>query len=218
MKKLLFNYILPAILYVLVHLWCMTIRSKNLNPEAEAFFQNLQGKYILTLWHSRIFYLFYYFRGRPDLTLLISPSQDGDLLASLARFTGYTVVRGSTYKQTFSGTRSLIKTLKNGGHVIIIADGSRGPRHKAQIGSIQLARISGAPVIPMTYDGERKYEFNSWDRFVLPLPFTRCAINFAPPITLPYDSEELRMQTLQQELEDALIRITDECGGPLKVA
>ena len=102
MKKLLFNYVIPYLLFGLVYLWCMTLRSKNMNEEEENHFKNLTGPYILTLWHGRIFYLFYYLRRHPDYFLLISPSEDGDLLASLARLMGYSVIRGSTYKKAVS--------------------------------------------------------------------------------------------------------------------
>jgi hypothetical protein len=158
MKKFLFNYVLPYFLYVLILIWCWTIRESRKTPEAEDYVRNLSGNYILTLWHGRIFYLFYYLRRRPDFHLLISPSQDGDLLAKLARLMGYSVVRGSTFKKAVSSARSLVKLLRRGERVIVIADGSRGPRLKAQAGSIQIAGITDSPIIPMTYGTTRKGE------------------------------------------------------------
>ena len=97
MKKFLFNYVIPYLLYVVVYLWCATLRRTNLNIEAEDKIKNLTGPYILTLWHGKIFYLFYYLRNRPDYFLLISPSSDGDLLAKLAGVMGYSVIRGSSF-------------------------------------------------------------------------------------------------------------------------
>jgi len=114
MKKLLFNHVLPYFLYVLIYVWCWTIRESRKNPEAEDYVNNLSGNYILTLWHGRIFYLFYYLRRRPDFHLLISPSQDGDLLAKLAHLMGYSVIRGSTFKKAVPSARSLIKVLRRG--------------------------------------------------------------------------------------------------------
>ncbi len=204
MKKFLFNYILPIILYILIYIWCFTIRVRNKNPEGETYFKNLPGKYILTLWHDRIFYLFYHLRRHPDYHLLISPSEDGDLLARLAVLMGYSVTRGSTYKKAVPAARALIKTLRREDRIIIIADGSRGPRCKAQPGSLQLASVTGAPIIPITFGAENKIVFNSWDRFILPLPFTRCNLNFGPPILVPPKVDEDTLQKKQQELEDAL--------------
>ena len=208
MKKLLFNYVVPYLLFGLVYLWCMTLRSKNMNEEEENHFKNLTGPYILTLWHGRIFYLFYYLRRHPDYFLLISPSEDGDLLARLARLMGYSVIRGSTYKKAVSAARSLIKVLRRNQRIIIIADGSRGPRCVAQPGSVQLAGITGTPIFPMTFGAKNKVVLNSWDQFVIPLPFTRCTLNFSSPISLPQKSSEQIIEEKRLELENALNRIS----------
>ena len=207
MKKLLFNYVIPYLLFAVVYLWCLTLRSKNLNEEEENHFKNLTGPYILTLWHGRIFYLFYHLRRHPEYFLLISPSTDGDLLARLARLMGYSVIRGSTYKKAVSAARSLIKVLRKNQKIIIIADGSRGPRCVAQPGSVQLAGITGAPIFPMTFGAQNKVVLNSWDRFVLPLPFTRCTLNFSSPISLPPKSSEQTIEEKRLELETALNQI-----------
>ena len=207
MKKLLCNYVIPYLLFGLVYLWCMTLRSKNMNEEEENHFKNLTGPYILTLWHGRIFYLFYYLRRHPDYFLLISPSEDGDLLARLARLMGYSVIRGSTYKKAVSAARSLIKVLRRNQRIIIIADGSRGPRCVAQPGSVQLAGITGTPIFPMTFGAKNKVVLNSWDQFVIPLPFTRCTLNFSSPISLPPKSSEQIIEEKRLELENALNQI-----------
>ena len=211
MKRLLFNYVVPYFLFGLIYLWCMTLRSKNLNEDQEKHFKNLAGPYILTLWHGRIFYLFYYLRRHPDYFLLISPSEDGDLLARLATLMGYSVIRGSTYKKAISASRSLIKVLRRNQRIIIIADGSRGPRCVAQPGSVQLAGITGAPLFPMTFGAKNKVVLNSWDRFVIPLPFTRCNLNFSSPISLPPKSSEQSIEEKRLELENALNRISKAC-------
>ena len=208
MKKLLFNYVIPYLLFGLVYLWCMTLRSKNMNEEEENHFKNLTGPYILTLWHGRIFYLFYYLRRHPDYFLLISPSEDGDLLARLARLMGYSVIRGSTYKKAVSAARSLIKVLRRNQRIIIIADGSRGPKCVAQPGLVQLAGITGTPIFPMTFGAKNKVVLNSWDQFVIPLPFTRCTLNFSSPISLPPKSSEQIIEEKRLELENALNRIS----------
>jgi lysophospholipid acyltransferase (LPLAT)-like uncharacterized protein len=186
----------------------LTLRSKNLNEKEENHFKSLTGPYILTLWHGRIFYLFYYLRRHPDYFLLISPSTDGDLLARLARLMGYSVIRGSSYKKTVPAARSLIKVLNRNQRIIIIADGSRGPRCIAQSGSLQLSGITGAPVFAMTFGSKNKMVLNSWDRFVIPPPFTRCALSFSSPITLSRKPSEQSIEEKRLELENTLNRIT----------
>jgi lysophospholipid acyltransferase (LPLAT)-like uncharacterized protein len=214
MKKFLFNYVVPYLLYGVVYLWCATLRMKNLNREAEDQIKSLTGPYILTLWHGRIFYLFYYLRNRPDYFLLISPSADGDLLAKLARLMGYSVIRGSTFKKAVPAARSLIRILRDGKRIIIIADGSRGPCCVAQSGSIQLAGITKLPLFPMTFSAKNKVTLNTWDKFILPFPFTRCSINFASPINLASRSSKELVEEKRLELEMKLNQLSSECERP----
>lgn len=213
MKKFLFNYVVPYLLYGLVYLWCATLRMKHLNVEAEDQFQEMPGPYILTLWHGRIFYLFYYLRNRPDYFLLISPSADGDLLAKLAVLMGYSVIRGSTFKKAVPAARSLIRVLREGQRIIVIADGSRGPRCVAQSGSVELAGMTKLPLFPMTFGAKNKVVLNTWDRFILPLPFTCCKINFGPPITLDSRSSKERVEEKRLELETSLNQISAEADS-----
>jgi len=211
MKKFLFNYVVPYLLYGVVYLWCATLQMKNLNGEAEDQIKSLTGPYILTLWHGRIFYLFYYLRNRPDYFLLISPSADGDLLAKLARLMGYSVIRGSTFKKAVPAARSLIRILRGGKRIIIIADGSRGPYCVAQSGSIQLAGITKLPLFPMTFSAKNKVTLNTWDKFILPFPFTRCSINFGSPINIASRSSKELVEEKRLELEKQLNQLSSEC-------
>ncbi|MFQ5673527.1 MAG: lysophospholipid acyltransferase family protein [Nitrospinales bacterium] len=200
--------VLTRILCAGFRLWCRTLRVHGKNRDA--FLRDLPDSYILTLWHSRIFYIFYHYRRRSDICLLISPSKDGDLLAGVARLLGYSVIRGSSYKKPVSAARALIRVLRRGQRIIVVADGSRGPRHKAQAGSLQLAAITGAPIIPLAWNARNKIEFNSWDRFVLPLPFTRVTLNVGDPIQVPPGADDNVVQEKQAELETALNRLTSE--------
>lgn len=210
MKKLLFTRILPRIIYETVLLWCFTIHVRNKNEQGENYFSKKPGRYILTLWHSRIFYLFYHYRRRADFHLLISPSQDGSLFAKIAVLMGYSVLRGSTFGRAVPAARSLVKLLRSNQTIVLVADGSRGPRHKAQPGSIQLASMTGMPVIPLTFDAKYRVQLNSWDRFIIPLPFTRCTLNFGEPIHVPrYASKDI-IREKQLQLEAELNRITLE--------
>jgi len=214
MKKLLCNYILPPILWGIIHLWCKTLRIKNLNPEMDREIKEKPGGAIYTFWHSHLFYLFYHYRFLNKFTLLISPSQDGALLATLVKLYGYPVVRASSYKNTIPGTRELAHLLKKDAKVIIIADGSRGPRHRAQVGSVQLARMTGVPVYTLSYDAHPKHELNSWDRFILPLPFSKVTLNFGVPITVAPKADKDIIRQKQEELTDALNQITRACECP----
>lgn len=211
MKKFLNNYLIPYLLFVIFRIWCFTLRVHHKNPEGEAYIRRLSGRFIITLWHGRIFYIFYHIRKIPDLYLLISPSQDGDILARLAQLMGYAVIRGSSFKKAVPSARSLIKVLRREGRIAIIADGSRGPRCKVQPGILQIAGMTETPVVPLTFSAKHKLVLNSWDRFILPLPFTRCTVNVGNPMHLTRQIVEDSLQEKQMELENGLNQLTLDC-------
>lgn len=211
MKSLLLNKILPPILVAFVRLWCGTLRIKILNPEMEREISEKPGRAIYTLWHSQLLMFLYRFRDQNRYTLLISPSKDGDLLASVARGLGYQVVRASSFKKTVPGTRECLHLLKKEAKIVIIADGSRGPRHIAQAGSIQLSRLTGAPIYTLAGQARSRYEFPSWDRFILPLPFARVTLNYGVPYTIDADADKEEIERQQEALTRQLDQISEAC-------
>ena len=117
---------------------------------------------------------------------------------------GYSIIRGSSFKKAVPAARSLIKTLRNDQQVVIVADGSRGPRQKAQLGSMQIAARSGAEVIPMGFEAKSKIELNTWDRFLLPMPFSHCVISFGKPIQVFRTDDPESLKNKQNQLEKIL--------------
>ncbi len=190
--------------------WCKTLRIR-ISDESKKNIESLKDDYILTLWHSRIFGLLYYLRHCSKLNILISPSSDGDFLASLGKLLGYIVIRGSSFKKTIPATRSIFKALRKKQGVVIVADGSRGPRHKFQPGSLLIASKTGSCIVPMTFDANWKMELNSWDRFVVPWPFSKCIFSFGDPVYFPNNVKPEELQKAQIDLESKLNSMTKRC-------
>lgn len=210
MKKLLFNYILPPILYSILTLWFKTLRIECMDPNMKREIFKDGRPHILTCWHQHLGLLYYHLRGWEDLTILISPSTDGDLAARMSQIAGYRVVRGSSYKQPVASSRSLLRALKQGLSIGIMADGSRGPLHVAQMGAVYLSRITGAPYSAISWDARWKIQLNSWDRFILPLPFSRCRVQYGPFVTVPRNADDAQLEAHRQELENQLKQLAEE--------
>jgi lysophospholipid acyltransferase (LPLAT)-like uncharacterized protein len=210
LKSFYLEKILTLVLYGVFMVWCKTLRIV-VSEESKKNLESLKEDYLLALWHSRIFGLLYYLRGRPKFNILISPSADGDFLANLGTLLGYVVVRGSSFKKTVPATRSIFKALRRKEGVVIVADGSRGPRHKFQRGSLIIASKTGSVLAPMTFDTNWKIELNSWDKFLIPWPFAKCVISFGEPILLPQNVGEEEIQKRQVDLENKLDELTVCC-------
>ncbi len=139
-----------------------------------------QGEYIFTFWHNRMFALclpFERFYGkRKGASVLTSPSRDGDLLAAFMGQFGMGAIRGSSSRRGAAAVRELNDLLAAGCDVIITPDGPRGPPYRLGPGIIFLARKSGRPIMPIRVEYARCVRLKSWDRFMIPLPFSRVEI------------------------------------------
>jgi len=163
--------------------------------------------YIAAIWHSRILLISYLHQDQ-RAAILVSRSDDGEIIAQILERQGHETVRGSTRKQGMRALTELVRRVRKGQTACIIPDGPQGPRFRVQAGIIALARKTGAPIIPMTYSARRAKIFGSWDRFMLPLPFTRCRVIYGRPMCIPEILDASAAEDFRLRLEQALNDMT----------
>ena len=171
---------------------------------------------IYVVWHSRILLSVATQKGS-RAHVLISQHGDGEYIARTAHHMGFETVRGSS---TRGGARALIdivKLLRAGKDVAFTPDGPRGPRCKVQPGCIVAAAKSGASIVPVGMNCGRKKRLRSWDRFMLPGLFTRVAVRFGEPYTLPKRMTEEETTAACQHLEAVLIDLDAQVAADLGV-
>lgn len=178
--------------------------------------------FILAFWHGRLLMTPRCWRRGQSMNMLTSQHPDGDFIARTIGHFGLRAVRGSTAKSGKrakgggSAFRLMIRKLALGECAGITPDGPRGPRMRAADGIISLARLAGAPVIPVTYSASLRIHAKSWDRFLIALPFTRGVILWGDAIHVPAAADAQMREQARQMLEDTLNRITCEadmmCG------
>lgn len=146
---------------------------------------------ILACWHNRLaiggrWATRHLVRRGMKISILVSLSRDGELLAQLARRTGFGVVRGSSNRGGLAALRKLYRTISRQGVSIGTApDGSTGPIYEAKPGTVMLAQLSGAPIVPFAGAAQRCWRLRSWDRTIVPKPFTRVTVAVGEPIHVP---------------------------------
>ena len=158
---------------------------------------------IAIFWHYSLLYIFYHLRTE-SAAVLVSASEDGDYIAALARSLKFNTVRGSRNRRGLRALKELIGCLERGEHVGIVADGSQGPPLVVQPGAILMASRTGSPVLPMTWSASRYIAFHSWDRTVLPLPFSRIHFHYGEPLYVPPGTSGSEVELYRRQLEERL--------------
>jgi lysophospholipid acyltransferase (LPLAT)-like uncharacterized protein len=162
---------------------------------------------IFCLWHNRLAISMIVHRRYPRrLAALISASRDGALLSAVMGKFGVEQVRGSSSRRGPQALLELTTHAERGFDLAVTPDGPKGPRYVVQDGVISLAQVTGLPIIPVTCNTGRKICLKSWDRFQVPLPFSRCELILNRPILVPRAADKLEREERRRELESTLLR------------
>ncbi|HEY5894693.1 MAG TPA: lysophospholipid acyltransferase family protein [Chthoniobacterales bacterium] len=163
-----------------------------------------RGPFIIAVWHNRILGLItagFHRTGMVPMSVLTSPSRDGEVLAQVLGKLGVTAVRGSSSKRAAAGLIEAIRTLRAGRTMIVTPDGPRGPKYVLSPGVISLARKTGAPVLAIHVHFSKAWRLKTWDRFFVPVPFSRIDVKIEPA---RFFSETDDLERQQAELEKVL--------------
>ena len=162
---------------------------------------------VLAFWHGRLVYFIHLYH-RQRFTVLVSQSQDGEMISRILAQFGVHTTRGSSSR---GGTRALlevVKRMRQGFHVGITPDGPRGPRYQVHPGIVMVAKKTGAPILPATYNAKWRTILGSWDAFLVPLPFSRVVVVYGEPVYVPPDASAATLQAKRGEVEARLQQIT----------
>ena len=135
---------------------------------------------------------------------MISHSRDGELAARLAERLGLVPVRGSSTRGGVTALAAILKALKKNPAVIHIVDGPQGPKGIVKPGLISMAQMSGAVILPVFVSADRVWIMRSWDRFLVPKPFSKVTIEWGPPLAVPQDMNPARNEEFRAEIERRL--------------
>lgn len=192
-----------------------TCRIEVFGREYEEEFMRKGQPVLCALWHFSLFYCTYHFRHRQGAAM-VSASQDGELMARAMQRLGYIAVRGSKTKGGRSAVKEIVNLMKAGHGGGIVADGSQGPARVAQKGALVIARETGAPILPVTHATRGAITFNSWDKTVLSLPYSRLAFFYGEPLFVPLTAHRSELERYRQELEDRLNALVRKAEGYLR--
>jgi len=197
----------PRIVWALLWVVGLTWRYRIIAEEGvtPVLFGQNPGPGIYCFWHQCMLPCAMYFR-RSHAVILISRSFDGELIARILRMFGFDAVRGSSSRGAREGLMGLKHVIASGRTAIFTADGPRGPIYQTKMGPIKLSQLTGAPIGAFHLQPERAWVLNSWDRFLIPKPFTRICVSWAQWTRVSADSCPEQFEPRREELNAALER------------
>lgn len=204
-----------ALVYFLIRAVAVTIRFR-LEDRPGAFNNRTpEEKLIFAFWHNRlalsaILRRRYVLRFAPQRRMagMVSASRDGGLLARVLEHFDIEPVRGSSSRRGVQALREMVSWAESGYDLAITPDGPRGPCYVVQEGVISTAQLTALPIVPVSYHLNWKIRSKSWDRFQIPLPFTRCEITVGQIMRVPREATDAEREELRKRLEAELRAIT----------
>ncbi|MDD3238063.1 MAG: lysophospholipid acyltransferase family protein [Candidatus Gastranaerophilales bacterium] len=160
---------------------------------------------IYALWHAHQCAL-YANKEKSKLHVLISPSNDGEIIARGVHHVGINTVRGSKGRQGVSSTMQLLEKLENGDSIAITVDGPKGPKRVVKDGIINIAKMSQIPIIPVLWysPSPNFLKFKSWDEFRYPIGLCKTVALYGDPIYVPSDADKETIEKYRLLLENKM--------------
>lgn len=171
---------IPPLAYVVICLLGVTLRYEDVCEPGASTGYTLPPPAIYALWHRCLLACAWRFRNG-GIHILISRSFDGELIARTVERLGFIVIRGSSSRDGAAGLRNLQRAYQEGNYCAVTVDGPRGPAQVAKPGVAQLAKLVGATVGAFHVHPQRAWVLRSWDRFLIPKPFSRVIVGWAAP-------------------------------------
>ena len=165
-----------------------------------------QRPLVASFWHSCMIPATYIFRDM-GIRVMSSNSYDGEYMGRIIHKFGFVAVKGSSSRNAVRALLGLRRSLEDGWTVAFTLDGPRGPRHKVKPGPVALARSSGLPLTMFHVAVDRAWVLNSWDRLVIPIPFSRVLVRVGKLINVPSRATDEEVEHYTAELQAALDRV-----------
>lgn len=162
---------------------------------------------IVAFWHGRLLMMPFAYPGQPG-AILISQHRDGEYISRIAAHFGFEVIRGSATRGGMRAAKQMVRTIRNGLNLVITPDGPRGPHAQVKSGIIEMARLTGAPIVPVSFSASRRRILGSWDRFLVPIPFSHAVYIWGQPMYVPRTATKSEVTKHREALEERLNLLT----------
>jgi lysophospholipid acyltransferase (LPLAT)-like uncharacterized protein len=195
---------LPSVICLLLKGLYSTLRVRMINAEIPRSFHSSDTGIIQVMWHARLGLGPFAYQGK-GAHILISSHGDGEIIARITGKFGFEHVRGSSRRGGKRALKALLDLARGNRDLIITPDGPKGPAMQVKPGTAQVAMLTGMAVVPFAMSASPSIRLNSWDRFLVPLPFSRCFFVWGEPISRVGDED---VDSFRARIGEGLDRVT----------
>jgi lysophospholipid acyltransferase (LPLAT)-like uncharacterized protein len=189
-----------------------TLRVRFLHRERYEVLAAGGGPILFALWHGRMFLSIQVHRGE-GIATMASQSEDGEIIARWLERNGYVVARGSSSRGGGTALREMVRAIRSGKSAALTVDGPRGPARIVQPGVVELARLTGSWILPITFSSARPRFLRSWDRYLVPMPFSSNVVVYGEPFPIPREMAPEEGASRIAAALDFVTREADEAVG-----
>jgi len=199
-----------GIIYQLLNSIYKTITIECLQPIFhKEILRGNYGKYIFVFWHRHITLPISFFISMPH-KCLTSRSRDGELISQIMFRFGSQFVRGSSSSNFIDkggsmALRSLMKSSRKGYNLVLTPDGPKGPENQVKEGIIKLASITGCTILPLGFAVKNSFQLKTWDRTIIPLPFSKLLMNYGDPILVPRNLQKNDLEYYKMQVQKGIV-------------
>jgi lysophospholipid acyltransferase (LPLAT)-like uncharacterized protein len=189
-----------------LRIWSRTLRccTDSRGQTIEPWNPAVRERFIYALWHDSLFCIPRLRAYVNSVTVLISQSRDGELVALMGKRCGLQTVRGSSTRGGIEAGAKAIEAARRS-HLLVIPDGPQGPRRKVKRGLICLASLTGRRIVPLGVGFDNAWHARSWDRFSIPKPWSKITVVAGPIITVPPGIRKADTEHYRKLLEDNML-------------
>ncbi len=205
-KYFLLNHVLTSVIFRILRLYAKTLRVQIEGEKKILEHLDRGGRVIFASWHQRLFGGFFvpqFFQWTP--CIMISQSRDGDFISKIVSRLAWIPVRGSSTRGGAKALKAMVQKVAENRIGVHIVDGPTGPARMVKPGMLLLARSANAVICPAVVSYQRSWKANSWDRFMIPKPFTRILIRFGSFITVPGNADRNSLEALRLQIEQKMM-------------
>ncbi len=220
-RRINYALITPIIKLILFVVWRTCRVVQIIGNEHVDTIVDSKKPFIPCYWHQQLLFCTWYMkklikRGL-KIGFLISPSVDGEIPAKLARSWGGEVIRGSTTRTGAQALRDMYNlVVKQEISPVSTSDGPLGPIHTFKIGDVLLAQLTQAPLFPLAYAADNAWMLSSWDKFLIPKPFSKIVIAIGEPVHVPKGIVAEDLEPIRLQMENSLKQLTTQAQDALK--